>query len=716
MAIPRRDEFDFLFNDGRGIRTNQLSGVLEDTQIPASIMRDAEFTAVAVRGLLGLTAQEVNNLLTGATISGQVLNFPQNDGTSIPITIPTATAGTGDGVVQSGAFADDGETLVLTLDNGGTVEIDVPELLRQMANTLDQTARDSAAAAQAAADAHALTQHNRDETARANAAAAQAAADGAQTEITTHGTSQHNTDQVARDGVGTAQQAANAAGAAAMNANAAAVTAGQTATDAETDAAAAEQRILNHEANHPGSSISAVFSPNANGIFPEVTQAMYDDGAVLVSPRTLRVPFRYPDGGTTRNMATWNTYAPANFYTVLQYSDFPIDAPNGARGYTTYNHGFWMKEAGFWQTNAPPPGTTYLGDFLSNGDANDAVTGNNQLAYFSRILHVSSNYVAGGDVTYAYGWTADAPAPHRLIETEITDPDSEVFGEVSGEILRALVYTFEGHGRPLNHPAFIGQRAVNQGGREWVGGFEFVDHSTASSWTSANVADVVWSRWLGVSTTGMSGLFSIIGSFEFRTNRNRFHQLDQNGNTVDRTWSELVDWFRANQTHIGNVPAGLIPLTGERSVFLSGPHISFATDAEAAAFIAAEQLSDTATKAFAWFVGDSSDVTDWTLRWATAGAYVAGVTNITEELRWLGPLAIDAGGTGGEVTVTPSAGRFSRSSLAVRNTSAARIGRIVRHITLSTALADIDNDDDIEIILGIYLDEPRNQSTDTVPG
>ena len=134
-------------------------------------------------------------------------------------------------------------------------------------------------------------------------------------------------------------------------------------------------------------------------------------------------------------------------------------------------------------------------------------------------------------------------------------------------------------------------------------------------------------------------------------------------------------------------PAGLIPLNGERSVFLSGPHIAFATDTEAAAFIAAEQLSDTATKAFVWFVGDSSDVTDWTLRWATAGAYVAGVTNITEELRWLGPLAIDAGGTGGEVTTTTTVvGGFSRSLLRAKNTVATRMDRTVRRVTLSTSL------------------------------
>ena len=129
--------------------------------------------------------------------------------------------------------------------------------------------------------------------------------DNAQTEVLTHAALPHNTDQVARDGVDTAQQTANAAGSVAMDANAAAVTAGQTATDAETDAAAADQRILSHIAAHPGSTINAVFSPNADGSFPEVTQDMYDDGAVLISPRTLRVPFRYPDGGTTRNMAFW---------------------------------------------------------------------------------------------------------------------------------------------------------------------------------------------------------------------------------------------------------------------------------------------------------------------------------------------------------------------------------------------------------------------------
>ena len=108
-----------------------LQGQVVDAQIPAGIMRDAELTAAAVRGLLGLTASEVNDLLTGATLSGQILTFTQNDGTTVPISIPTATPGTGDGVVTSGAFSADQTELILTLDTGGMVTISVPDVLRR---------------------------------------------------------------------------------------------------------------------------------------------------------------------------------------------------------------------------------------------------------------------------------------------------------------------------------------------------------------------------------------------------------------------------------------------------------------------------------------------------------------------------------------------------------------------------------------------------------
>ena len=70
-----------------------LQGTITDGQIPASIMRDAEFTAAAVRTLLALTSTEVNDLLTGATISGQVLTFTQNDGSTVGITYPHGAGG-----------------------------------------------------------------------------------------------------------------------------------------------------------------------------------------------------------------------------------------------------------------------------------------------------------------------------------------------------------------------------------------------------------------------------------------------------------------------------------------------------------------------------------------------------------------------------------------------------------------------------------------------
>ena len=103
-----------------------------ESQIPASIMRDAEFSAAAVRGLLGLSSTEVNRLFTGASITGQVITFTRNNGTTVTITIP-AGGGTGmaDGVVASGAFNADATELILTLDTGETVTVNVPAILRQ---------------------------------------------------------------------------------------------------------------------------------------------------------------------------------------------------------------------------------------------------------------------------------------------------------------------------------------------------------------------------------------------------------------------------------------------------------------------------------------------------------------------------------------------------------------------------------------------------------
>ena len=83
---------------------------------------------------------------------------------------------------------------------------------------VDQTARDAAAAAQGAIDAHEATLHNTDQTARDAAATAQGTADGAttaaaaaQADLDAHEATLHNTDATARDAAATAQGTADGA-------------------------------------------------------------------------------------------------------------------------------------------------------------------------------------------------------------------------------------------------------------------------------------------------------------------------------------------------------------------------------------------------------------------------------------------------------------------------------------------------------------------------
>ena len=103
-----------------------LRGTIPVDMLPAEVVLESEFTAARVRGILGLTVDEVDNLFTGATIAGQIITYTQNDGTVETITIPVAAGGMADGVVQSAAL--NGTTLVLTLTTGGTVEVNLSGL------------------------------------------------------------------------------------------------------------------------------------------------------------------------------------------------------------------------------------------------------------------------------------------------------------------------------------------------------------------------------------------------------------------------------------------------------------------------------------------------------------------------------------------------------------------------------------------------------------
>ena len=119
-------------------RANNPSGTFDDARIPASIARDSEITRDFLLNILGLTAQELNDLFVGAVVSGsgasRVITVTQADGSTITLAVPDTGGGGGesaDGRVASGAFAADGTTLTLTLSTGGTVSISVPSVLRQ---------------------------------------------------------------------------------------------------------------------------------------------------------------------------------------------------------------------------------------------------------------------------------------------------------------------------------------------------------------------------------------------------------------------------------------------------------------------------------------------------------------------------------------------------------------------------------------------------------
>ena len=126
-AITRDNEVDgHIAPYARATPTGQIA----DAQIPDAIMRDAEFTLAAVRNLLSLSAQEVDDLLTGGSISGSVLTLTQNDGSTITLNLPTGGMSVADGVVDGGSISADGMTLTLTRSEGDDIEIDIPALLR----------------------------------------------------------------------------------------------------------------------------------------------------------------------------------------------------------------------------------------------------------------------------------------------------------------------------------------------------------------------------------------------------------------------------------------------------------------------------------------------------------------------------------------------------------------------------------------------------------
>lgn len=109
-------------------------------EIDPGILRRAEVTKDFLLGIIGLTADEINDLFTDAVVRGsgatRTVVITQADDTTITLVLPAAAGGGeggegGDGVVQGAAFANDGSELMLTLSTGVVLRADVPASLRQ---------------------------------------------------------------------------------------------------------------------------------------------------------------------------------------------------------------------------------------------------------------------------------------------------------------------------------------------------------------------------------------------------------------------------------------------------------------------------------------------------------------------------------------------------------------------------------------------------------
>ena len=191
----------------------------------------------AAQEAVGTTGNPVTGL--AITVDGK-LEVIFADGATVELDLP---AGMGGGVLDQ--TARDSAAAAQTAADGATTsaanaqaDIDAHKANHPSGGAgVDQAARDAAAAAQSDIDAHEASTHNTDGTARTAAANAQSA-------IEDHERTTHNTDTTARD----------AAAAAQSDADTAQTTAGQaqaTATAASTAANAARADIDSHEANHP---------------------------------------------------------------------------------------------------------------------------------------------------------------------------------------------------------------------------------------------------------------------------------------------------------------------------------------------------------------------------------------------------------------------------------------------------------------------------------
>ena len=151
--------------------------LIAGTDAESAFVLEPEVTQAFLLGIIGLTEAQLNDLFTGAAVTGtgagRVITVTQADGSTVTLAVPDTGGGggggTADGVVNSAAFSADGMTLTLGTSAGGTITANIPESLRQaglsqelVQNLITAYLQDYDTAAEVAADiAQALTNYRR---------------------------------------------------------------------------------------------------------------------------------------------------------------------------------------------------------------------------------------------------------------------------------------------------------------------------------------------------------------------------------------------------------------------------------------------------------------------------------------------------------------------------------------------------------------------------
>ena len=194
--------------------------------------------------------------------------------------------------------------------------------------------------------------------------------------------------------------------------------------------------------------VSSIVQPNTSGQLRAAVEA--DIGRLARDHLNLRIGTRQSIGTTDRSVTTANYAAPG--YHGTSTSCTTIAPSNvGDTCFSRIVHAWFRRQAGSgsWGTNGATP-SGWIGTFLSQGEAHDAVTANSQIYYVQGSAFVTQvTAFAAATTVYDYHWepeqerqallTSRCPTPSTGIAGELCQVNStgDAYGTVAVPILPA---------------------------------------------------------------------------------------------------------------------------------------------------------------------------------------------------------------------------------------------------------------------------------------